>query len=271
LWQIKDKSDQQVLLQLPPERSASRPWLVAQINTWVKDCLFLAWLSRDWAQNRHREQAWQAVLPEVQARINEPGYPEKVTFYGLNKDQRALVETMANAADQLPPELTTGVYPPGTLARVMPVFYLDREQWLPVDAEYAAALPTPVDPRVAEQDQWVNALLGKLQAALALPEPVVWQRAAAQYPTPLPWYTFTIGIVVFTMGPRKRVFSIQALFPQEVDYAEVEALAAQNRATFNVHCEEPTQRILVHGWASADVLQYLTILGRLALALERNA
>ncbi|MBI4414672.1 MAG: hypothetical protein HY566_00350 [Candidatus Kerfeldbacteria bacterium] len=145
--------------------------------------------------------------------------------------------------------------------------------WTTVDHRHAATLTVPQDPIRVGHDAFYAGLFVDLTQALGVP--MVTQEAPNRYSDNSrlePWYTFRLGTTMFTVGPRKRVISIEARNDAGLDTTEIRSVAQQDKVTYEADGgwqseKERSRSIVIHAWSREKALQYLTILGREAQRL----
>ncbi len=74
-----------------------------------------------------------------------------------------------------------------------------------------------------------------------------------------PWYTFPMRGAQITMGPRKRVISIQATRGTPFDVGALAELAKADGVTFDADSTLVTN-VLIHAWTPAKTVEYLDLI-----------
>jgi hypothetical protein len=171
----------------------------------------------------------------------------------------------------LPPQM-----PPGMLAFVKhPTGAVDENNsvWERVRPEQTASLPIPLHPTRARH----NTLFAEVFTAVKtiLEVTFVPVELPNQYLGPhgdelklQPWYSFFIGPVEFTVGPRKHVFGISAKSPLAMDMTAIHGLSERDKPTYE--CASDGRTVLIHAWNREKMLEYLIAIGRAARALGRG-
>lgn len=81
-----------------------------------------------------------------------------------------------------------------------------------------------------------------------------------------PWYTFRIGLTDYVVGPRHRVFSVEALYPDSRDLSRIAALAKADQVTY---VADSNDKVLIHAWNREKLIQYLSTLMEIGAAAGR--
>lgn len=245
-----------------------------ETDEYLNEKLLAFWRTR----SAQREQIRERMSAEFDARLHEKlGLPPDMGYDAIPEGLRNTWDEESYAfcnsplygrpvldGDPTPPQL-----PPYLSARMLSDD--SNAVWTTVDHRHAASLAVPQDPIRVNHDAFYAELFVDLTQALGVP--MVAQEAPNRYTGNSklePWYTFQLGTTLFTVGPRKRVISIEAKNEAGVDTAAIRALAVRDNVTYEADGgwkseKQLARSILIHAWTREKTLEYLTVLGRAAL------
>lgn len=143
------------------------------------------------------------------------------------------------------------------------------ERYVPVDNAATKGLPVPADPIRVRHDAYYLPIFAELGIQADELSLIRNEYCGAENE---PWYAFTVGTVVFKVGPRKRVTSIQVESDAPLDVRAISAVAQADGVTYYLDGMwtpwEATAgcKAEVHAWSREKVVEYLTLL----IAAARN-
>jgi hypothetical protein len=156
---------------------------------------------------------------------------------------------------------------PPMVPQCITVFHpMDDGEWLMIDHAKTAEIAVPADPIRVHHDTYFNEVFAKLEDELGKIErtEVKNEYCGAENE---PWYQFSIGKVVFTVGPRKRVIAVKITAPEGINTDAIRSVAQADRTTYMADGDWQSDAIIataieVHAWTKEKLIEYLTILGR---------
>ena len=156
---------------------------------------------------------------------------------------------------------------PPMVPQCVTVFHpLDNGEWLMIDHTKTVDITVPADPIRVRHDTYFNEVFAKLEDELGKIErtEVKNEYCGAENE---PWYQFSIGKVVFTVGPRKRVIAVKITAPEGINTDAIRSVAQADQTTYTADGGWQSDAIIataieVHAWTKEKLVEYLTILGR---------
>jgi hypothetical protein len=156
---------------------------------------------------------------------------------------------------------------PPMVPQCVTVFHpLGDGEWLMIDHTKTVDITVPADPIRVRHDTYFNEVFAKLEDELGKIErtEVKNEYCGAENE---PWYQFSIGKVVFTVGPRKRVIAVKITAPEGINTDAIRSVAQADQTTYTADGGWQSDAIIataieVHAWTKEKLVEYLTILGR---------
>ncbi len=143
---------------------------------------------------------------------------------------------------------------------------MDDGGWLMIDRAIPVDLAVPADQIRVRHDAYFNEVFAKLEAELGKIErkEIKNEYCGAENE---PWYQFSIGKVVFTVGPRKRVIAVKITASEGIGTDAIRSIAQADETTYMANGDWQSDAITataieVHAWSKEKLIEYLTILGR---------
>ena len=153
--------------------------------------------------------------------------------------------------------------------------YVLRNQIWEKTPPQAEVLPLPNDPLRMGWEDYFGKVFDAVWAATGVacnltetPNQYYTDRTQSE-----PWYRFEVAGSKFTVGPRKRVISLEVNFPRSCKVVAIRDLALRDNTTYEANAAwkneiEVADSVLVHAWTQDKLIEYLTILVR--IATEQN-
>jgi len=248
----------------------------ADTDTWINKVLIPTWRARRAALKKHEDAEWRAWLAEVFV----PAFPDcevengsSVRFSELPDEAKAAIvqqfgENISNWGTYrpYPPELQGVVYPP-QVPRGLPVWMATSMRgdpnWVLVDYKLSALAVVPRDPILVSNEEFFEGVWNKLEQAVGpLPERV---EVKNEYGGLEPWYSFTVGNAVYTVGWRKRVVNVEVARSEPFSVVAIRDLARRDDTTYYAdnhwQAEQDTATsVTIHAWNQDKLVEYLTTL-----------
>lgn len=142
----------------------------------------------------------------------------------------------------------------------------EEECWRPVDHAESAALCVPPDPRRTFHDKRFGAIFAELRARGFQIQPAEIQNGYYDDKNKSqPWYEFLYGgsnRCKFTVGPRKKVISIEVESEGMIPTEKLRTLAKRDSVTYEADGGwlsgiEAAHKILIHAWTPEACVEYL--------------
>lgn len=245
-----------------------------ETDTYLNEKLIAFWRTRSSERQKIRDRLFDEFLARQREKFDlPPGMEYDAIPEGLRNTWDEESYAFCNSPLFGQPVLDGDPTPP-QLPPFLSVRLLSEDGnvvWTTVDHRHAATLAVPQDPIRVHHDAFYAGLFVDLTQALGVP--IVTQEVPNRYSGNSklePWYTFHLGTTKFTVGPRKRVTSIEAKNDAEMDTAAIRALAGRDNVTYEANGgwkseKQLARSILIHAWTREKTLEYLTVLGRAAL------
>jgi len=228
-----------------------------------------------WALEAERLEAARAELSAIhRLETNKAmGLPPDARGMAIPDDVRSewtdrLASFRSSAAWQHPKGFERSPLPPQMPAG-MKAFIRQPTGWEQVNPEDTANLPIPTHPIRTRHEALFGETFAAVKSALEI-EFVPTELPSGYGPDPLnlvPWYSFFIGPVEFTVGPRKRVISISAKSPLPMNLIEIHELSERDEPTYERDGDDLA--VLIHAWGREKLLEYLLAIGRAARVLRQ--
>lgn len=135
-----------------------------------------------------------------------------------------------------------------------------------IDHTKTVDITVPADPIRVRQDTYFNEVFAKLEDELGKIERTEVKNEYCCSENE-PWYQFSIGKVVFTIGPRKRVIAVKITAPEGINTDAIRNVAQADQTIYTADGGWQSDAIIataieVHAWTKEKLVEYLTILGR---------
>ena len=191
---------------------------------WVDDVARVKWPDVQWDENYHPLSGegytvWPAIMrAEYNHTIGNfhPGYVGNVIPLDL--------------------DLARPFYPPQIPRTDMRIYRRSAVGWEEVDSDYSWSFTVEEDPILKNNREFFERVFGTV---FGTQTPYSYTEIANGYsnkpkgaPGVRPWYSLTVGNAEIEIGWRKRVVSIKATYPSEVDAKYIMSLAQRDSVTF---------------------------------------
>lgn len=156
---------------------------------------------------------------------------------------------------------------PPMVPQCVTVFHpLDDGEWLMIDHTKTVDIAVPADPIRVRHDTYFNEVFAKLEDELGKIHRTEVKNEYCGSENE-PWYQFSIGKVVFTIGPRKRVIAVKITAPEGISTDAIRNIAQADQTTYTADGGWQSDALIataieVHAWTKEKLVEYLTILGR---------
>jgi hypothetical protein len=156
---------------------------------------------------------------------------------------------------------------PPKVPQCVTVFHpLDDGEWLMIDHAKTVDIAVPADPIRVRHDAYFNEVFARLEDKLGKIHRTEINNEYCGSENE-PWYQFSIGKVVFIIGPRKRVIAVKIIAPEGINTDAIRTIAQADETTYVADGGWQSDAIIataieVHAWTKEKLVEYLTILGR---------
>jgi hypothetical protein len=218
-------------------------------STWVNKVLLPTWRAREEGLTGHKTAEWRKWLaevfyvkfPDLKGKTNDRGYvlfddghisyhecpPEAQKLHDAQFDGNTLGTYLP-----LPEELQQAVVPPRPpIEPGLAMYYRTDVGWVKVQPNDFEA---PEDPILRHNREFFNDVWARVEAGIEQPLPPR-SETRNRYGGIEPWYTFELAGMMFLVGWRKRVVSIQVETPQGIQTEDIRALAIADNTTYIAH------------------------------------
>lgn len=237
-----------------------------EVIVWINEVLLLVHRDVDDRLTKARKTI------EAEALINfyeSEGLTEETKMDELDPGQKERFKHMctslyAESRWQCPAGFEKQETPPMIPTSIKAFLPLEGNEWQMIDNAATVDMTVPVDPIRRNHDKYFGQVFEELEAVFG---PIEKTEIENEYHSAKnqPWYEFTIGDRTFTVGPRKRVVSIEVKDPGGIWTELIRQTAKRDDTTYYANggwqSDVPkAEEIVIHAWNMKKVVEYITIL-----------